>query len=152
MATALNLTLIPAPKDTMIVARQDGRLYTADFREFPHLDDPGTVDWNISISKLIIGKLQERRTRHVTLEEVEFENVVQTGQPLPGSPDDFKLTVFGSLDGKNIESTIDPHIAERDGSYIKATCRTTAKNFMIQLTGTYNVNTLAVTYHNHGRR
>ena len=38
-----NLTLIPAPKDTMIVARKDGRLYVADFREYPHLDEPDAV-------------------------------------------------------------------------------------------------------------
>ena len=55
MATALNLRLIPAPKDTMIVARQDGRLYVVDFREFPHLDDPAAVDWDISVSKLVVG-------------------------------------------------------------------------------------------------
>lgn len=35
MATALNLERIPAPKDTMIVARQDGRLYTVKFVQDP---------------------------------------------------------------------------------------------------------------------
>lgn len=150
--TAPNLTLIPAPKDTMIVARGDGRLYVVDFREFPHLDDPAAVDWDLSVSKMIVGKLEQNRTRHVTLEEIEFENVVQTSQPAPGTSTDMGITVFGSQDGKNIESVTVPHIAERDNSYVRARCRVTAKNFQVQLRGTYNINTITLTYHNHGKR
>ena len=144
--------LIPAPKDTMIVVREDGRLYTVDFRDNPHLDDPGAVDWGISISKAIIGKLQQTRNKFVTLEEIEVENTVNTNQYPPGSPQDMKITVFGSLDGKNVDTTIDPTVVERDNGYVLAKCRTTAKNFMIQLRGTYNVNTFVLTTHNHGRR
>ena len=152
MATAPNLRLIPAPKDTMIVARADGRLYVVDFREYPHLDDAASVDWNLSVSKMIVGKLEQVRTRHVTLEEIEFENVVQTFQPAPGTSTDMGITVFGSQDGKNIDSTTTPHIAERDNSYVRARCRVTAKNFQVQLRGTYNINTITLTYHNHGKR
>lgn len=152
MATALNLRNIPAPKDTMIVARGDGRLYVADFREFPHLDDPGAVDWDLSVSKLIVGKLQQNRTRFLTLQEIELENTVETDQTPPGSAKDMELKVFGSTDGKNIDSTITPHITERDSGYVHAVCRTTAKNFEIQLRGTYNINTIVMTYHNHGKR
>ena len=76
MAARGNLVLVPAPKDTMIVARKDGRLYVADFREYPHLDDPDAVDWSISISKLIVGKIEQARTRHLTLQEIECENTV----------------------------------------------------------------------------
>lgn len=152
MATAFNLELIPAPKDTMIVARKNGRLYVVDFREYPHLDDPGAVDWDISVSKLIVGKIQETRTRHLTLQEIELENTVQTMQTPPGVVDDMSITVFGSLDGKNIDSTTSPVIRERDNGYVHASCRVTAKNFSIQLRGTYNVNTIVLTYHNHGKR
>lgn len=152
MALDKSLTLIPAPKDTMIVARLDGRLYVVDFREFPHLNDPATVDWDLSVSKMIVGKLEQNRTRHVTLEEIEFENVVQTSQPAPGTSTDMGITVFGSQDGKNIESVTVPHIAERDNSYVRAQCRVTAKNFQVQLRGTYNINTITLTYHNHGKR
>ena len=112
MATAPNLRLIPAPKDTMIVARADGRLYVVDFREYPHLDDAASIDWNLSVSKMIVGKLEQVRTRHVTLEEIEFENVVQTSQPAPGTTTDMGITVFGSQDGKNIDSTTTPHTQE----------------------------------------
>ena len=151
MATP-NLALVPAPKDTLIVARADGRLYTVDFREYPHLSDPAKVDWTISISKIVVGKLQQNRTRWLTLEEIELENVVQTSQPAPGTLTDMGLTVFGSQDGKNIDSTVIPHIAERDNSYVRAQCRVTAKNFQVQLRGTYNTNTITLTYHNHGKR
>lgn len=152
MAVNGAFVLIPAPKDTMIVVRKDGRLYTVDFREFPHLDDPGAVDWDVSVSKIILGKLQQNRTRHLTLEEIELENTVQTNQFPPGSANDLQLTVFGSLDGKNTDFEIQPTIVERDNGYVLARCRTTAKNFSIQVRGTYNMNTIALTYHNHGRR
>ena len=147
-----NLVLVPAPKDTMIVARKDGRLYVADFREYPHLDEPDAVDWNISISKLIVGKIEQTRTRHLTLQEIECENTVQTSQPAPGTSTDLKLTVFGSLDGKNNDFTVDPTVVDRDNGYVKAVCRATAKNFAVQLRGTYNINTIVLTFHNHGRR
>ncbi len=152
MATSSPLRLVPAPKDTMIVARPNGRLYVVDFRDFPHLDDPGAVDWSVSISKIILGKLQERRSRHLTLEEIELENTVQTNQPPPGSAQDMQITVYGSLDGKNQDIQVSPTIRERDNGYVHASCRVTAKNFEIQLRGTYNINTIVLTYHNHGRR
>ena len=152
MATAFNLELIPAPKDTMIVARQDGRLYVADFREYPHLDDPGAVDWGLSVSKMMVGKLKQSRTRHLTLEEIELENTVQTSQFPTGTSADMELTVYGSLDGKNQDIQVSPTIRERDNGYVQASCRVTAKNFEIQLRGTYNINTIVLTYHNHGRR
>ena len=151
MATG-NLTLVPAPKDTMIVVRPNGRLYTADFREYPHLGDPGAVDWDISVSKLIVGRLEQVRTRHLTLEEIECENTVATGQNPPGTSTDLALTVFGSLDGKNIDTTTTHTIVERDSGYVRAVCRTTAKNFSVELRGTYNINTMVLTYHNHGKR
>lgn len=152
MATAYNLELIPAPKDTMIVARKNGRLYVVDFREYPHLDDPSAVDWDISVSKLIVGKIQETRTRHLTLQEIECENTVQTYQNPPGYDTDMKITVFGSHDGKNIASETDPHVVSREDGYVHAVTRVTAKNFQIQLRGTYNINTMVLTYHNHGKR
>lgn len=152
MATAFNLELVPAPKDTMIVARKDGRLYVVDFREFPHLDDPGAVDWNVSVSKLLVGKIQQTRTSFLTLQEIELENTVQTNQPPPGSTKDMEITVFGSLDGKNNDMEVEPTTAERDNGYVRATCRMSAKNFSVQLRGTYNINTMVLTYHNHGKR
>lgn len=152
MATALNLRDIPAPKDTMIVARLDGRLYVADFREFPHLDDPGAVDWDISISKLIVGKIQQNRTRFLTMQEIEVENTVATGQLPSTGTADLELTVFGSTDGKNTDQTVKPTIVERDEGYVHAVCRTTARNFEFQIRGTYNINTIVFTYHNHGKR
>ena len=143
---------VPAPKDTLIVAQQSGRLYTADFREYPQLDDSTAVDWDISIAKIIVGKLTQVRTRYLTLEEIECENTVQTSQPAPGTSTDLKLTVFGSLDGKNNDFTVDPTVVDRDNGYVKAVCRATAKNFAVQLRGTYNINTIVLTFHNHGRR
>lgn len=149
---AENLKNIPLPKNTVIVAREDGRLYLVDFTEYPQLDDPGAIDWDVSVAKILISKIQMTRTRFVTLEEIELENVVKTNQAPVGATTDLKLTVFGSLDGKTDSVQVDPHIVDEGGGYLKATCRATAKNFGIMLRGTYNVNTIQVTLHQNGRR
>ena len=147
-----NLRQVPLPKNTMVVARNDGKLYVVDFTEFPHLDDPSVIDWDLSVSKLLIGKIQQSRARLQTLEEVECENIVHTEQFPEGTTKDFQMTIFGTLDGKNAEIEHEPVIAEDEGGYVQAACRLTAKNFEIQLRGTFNVNTLAVTLHPAGRR
>jgi hypothetical protein len=153
MATdASNLKQVPLPKNTMVVARQDGRLYVVDFTEFPHLDDPSVVDWDVSVSKLIIGKIQQSRRQLQTLEEIECENIVRTEQYPEGTTKDFQMTIFGTMDGKNQTIEAEPVIASEDGGYVSARCRLTAKNFEIQLRGTFNVNTLVVTMHPAGRR
>jgi hypothetical protein len=153
MATeANNLKQVPLPKNTMVVARQNGRLYVVDFTEFPHLDDPTVVDWDVSVSKLIIGKIQQSRRQLQTLEEIECENIVRTEQFPEGTTKDFQMTVFGTMDGKNQTIESEPVIATEDGGYVNARCRLTAKNFEIQLRGTFNVNTLVVTMHPAGRR
>lgn len=152
MATVESLKLVPLPKNTLIVATESGRLYSVDFTEFPQLDDPSAVDWTISVSKLLIGKIQNSRASLLTMEELECENVVHTAQyPSPGTPD-FALTLFGSLDGKNNSMSVEPTVDIDEGGYVSAKCRLTAKNFQVQVRGTYNINTMSVTYHNAGRR
>lgn len=152
MATSDNLKLIPDPKNTLIVAREDGSLYVADFTYNPEFDDPNEIDWELSVSKLLVGKLEERRTRFLTLEEIELENIVHTGQPPIVGEQDSEVTVYGSSDGKNIDKQITPTLAENLGGYVKYRCRITAKNFSIQLRSSFTLNTIVCTYHNHGRR
>lgn len=142
----------PLPKNTVAVAREDGRIYMVDFTESPQLDDAGSIDWGLSISKLIVAKVQQVRSRLGTLEEIEIENITHTDQRPPGALTDTELTVFGTLDGKNDTLTVMPKVAIDDGGYILAKCRVTAMNFAIQLRGTYNINTMVITIHNNGRR
>lgn len=146
------LTEIPAPKDTMIVGRGDGRLYVVDFTECPQLTTATDIDWSLSVSKIIVGKLQQNRSRWITLEELEFENIAQTDQNMPGALSDVEITLYGTQDGKNVNNITFPVIVTREGSYIHAKCRMTAKNFQVGLCGTYNINTIVFTYHNHGKR
>lgn len=146
------LDKIPVPKNTLVVLRPDGRLYVVDFSERPQGGDANLIDWNLSVSKLIVGKVQAIRSRFITVEEIEMENVQVTDQPPSGSMTDFELTLFASLNGKDIDSTNVLSIAERTDEYAKAVCRHTAKNFSLQIRGTYNVNTVVFTYHQNGRR
>lgn len=142
----------PLPKNTVVVARADGRLYTVDFTENPQLDDASAIDWGISVSKLIVGKIQQTRTRLLTLEEISVENITHTLQPLPGNIADTVIAVSGALDGKNESFTKLPTVSIDEGGLVEAKCRVTATNFAIQLTGTYNINTIQVTVHQNGRR
>lgn len=145
MAT-VNLVQSPHPKDTLIVARQDGRLYLADFREYPHLDFSDAVDWSIAPAKLMVGKVQHTRTRLQTLQQIEVENVVDTEVQNP------ELTIFGTLDGKTPAFQTPVSLPEESDGYLTGNCRVTAKNFEVMLTGVYNVNTMVLTYNIHGRR
>lgn len=155
MATSIvaeNLKAAPLPKSTLIVAREDGRLYVVDFSERPQQADPGDIDWNISTSKIVIGKLQQTRTKLLTLEELEFENVTTpVGRTVSGVPA-MELTVFGSLDGKNDTITVKPAVITDADGYVLAKCRVTARNFALQLRGSYILNTVQVTMHQSGRR
>lgn len=154
MATVVadNLKKIPLPKNTVAIARQDGRIYIVDFSEMPQLDDAGAIDWNVSVSKLMVSKIQDRRTRLLTMEEFEVENVVHTDQFPEGTFKDLELTVFATLDGKNQTLQTTPKLAIDEGGFVRGALRMTGMNFAIQVRGTYNINTMTVTYHNNGRR
>lgn len=149
MATLIaeNLKAAPLPKSTLIVARLDGRLYVVDFSERPQQADPFDIDWDISRAKILLGKIQQTRTRLVTLEEVELQNVTSTvGRPAP------TLTVHGAIDGKNNTMTVIPKITIYEGGLMQGKCRATATNFDILLEGSYILNTVEVTLHQSGRR
>ena len=66
---------VPLPKNTVAVARADGRIYTVDFTEMPQLDDPGAIDWDVSVAKILIGKIQQSRERY------QIEHLLQTDLP-----------------------------------------------------------------------
>lgn len=142
----------PTPKKTMLVGTESGRLYSVDFTENPQIDDPGLIDWDISISKILIGKIQTQRTRWITLDNVEFENTVRTEQLPPGSSTDLEISVFNSLDGKNAQSAVTLVPANEAGGLISLPARLTGQNFSVQLRGVFNLNTLVITSHLNGRR
>lgn len=147
-----NLKEIPLPKNTVAVAQEDGRIYTVDFTEFPQIDNPDSINWDLSVAKLILSKIQLTRTSLGTLEEIEIENIIHTDQFPAGTNVDTELLVFGSLDGKNDVITTKPVISVDENGYALAKCRVTAKNFAIMYRGAYNINTIQVTIHKNGRR
>lgn len=152
MATVEEMKQVPLPKRTMVLARANGQLYQIDFTDRPQMDDPALIDWELSVSKLLIGKFQLTRSRFVTVDEIELENIERTGQfPAPGIPD-FGVTVYSSIDGKNVTETVFPSVAKDEEGYVRLTTRLTGKNFSVMLRGTYNINTVIFTTHNHGRR
>lgn len=143
---------VPLPKNSMLVAREDGQLFQVDFTEFPNLNSPGLVDWDLSVSKLLISKIQLTRSRFVTIDEMTFENIVRTGQTPSGATGDLEITLYNTLDGKNVAAEHFPSVMTEDDGFIHLDTRVTGQNFAVQLRGTYNINTMTVTLHQNGRR
>ena len=140
----------PLPKKTIVVARQDGRLYKVDFSDALAYEAPQLIDWNISKSKAILGKFQHVRKENITLEEIEMENVVDVSELIPGEA--FSVKVPYSLDGKNITNTATPAVYAASGNYKHLMTRITAKNFSIEIAGRFNLNTIQLKYHIAGNR
>lgn len=143
---------LPTPKRTMFLVTATGRMYTVDFSEKPQLNDPGLIDWNLSVAKMLLGKFQLTRTRAVTLEEIEIENTVRTDQFPAGSALDLEVVVYTSLDGRTPENPIHPVVTHESDGLVHLKTRTTGQNFSMQLRGVYSVNTIIFTTHQNGRR
>lgn len=146
------LNEVPLAKRNLGVLTRTGQTYRVDFSERPQQLSPEKVDWNISLSKAVFGKFQFSRSRAATLDEIEFENILHTGYLPPGATSDLKVTVPYSIDGKNITGIKDPIVLEDSPEYIKCAYRVTGRNFSVQLSGQFNVNTFILTGHLSGRR
>lgn len=139
-------------KRTLGVLMSSGQVYRVDFTEYPQLPDPDKINWELSQSKLIVGKIQNSRTRTVTLQELELENVIHTGEIPAGETLDTVVKIAYTLDGHTNEALYTPALLRGSGEYQKYGARITGKNVSIQLSGHFNVNTLIATLVNNGRR
>ena len=103
------------------------------------------VDFSADTSTgvIILGKLQFVRSRFITLQGVEVENV-ETGDTL-----DVSSQV--SLDGKNFTS-VQATLADSDGNFREYVFRSTAKNHSLVFIGKFNLVTAQVRYVIAGRR
>lgn len=96
-------------------------------------------------SVLLLGKFQLVRTHGITIQGVEVENITS-------SETDFTCLVLSSLDGKNADFIASPVLAYSSANYRKYGCRTTGKNHVLELTGTFHITTAQINYVNAGRR
>lgn len=146
------LNEVPLAKRNIGVLTRTGQTYRLDFSERPQEIPPDTIDWELSQSKAIFGKFQFSRSRTTTLDEIEFENVVHSQYIPTGQLTDLKVTVPYSLDGKNITGIKDPVVLSDSPEYIRCAYRVTGRNFSVQLSGQFNLNTVILTGHVSGRR
>lgn len=146
------LNEVPLAKRNLGILTRTGRTYRVDFSERPQAIDPDRINWEISLSKAIFGKFQFTRTRAATLDEIEFENILHTTHIPTGASGDLKVTVPYSLDGKNITGIKEPVVLEDSPEYMRCAYRVTGRNFSVQLSGQFNVNTFILTGHVSGRR
>lgn len=93
---------------------------------------------------LILGKLQATRTRLLTLQKVEVENVEAAAT--------VSLYTQLSLTGKGVSSTVQGGLISSAENFRSFSFRNTAVNHSLLLIGKYNLTTVEITYTLGGRR
>jgi hypothetical protein len=118
---------------------------------------------------IILGSLQDRRTRNITLHEVEIQN--QKLFPLDGLPltiDNMEVRLQSNLDGQTYSASYRPEVegtllynsipgipitpVPMFSNVMKYGFRSTAVNHNLVITGQFNLNTVVATYSIAGKR
>lgn len=122
-----------APRTSIGFMQADGKIKTVDL----------TVGSSTASGTLLLGKYQYIRTRLLTLERAEFENVF---------PDnDFTVSNFLAVDGKNTVNT-PMHANPVVGNLRTYSCRQTGINHSLLITGNFYLSSLLLNFHTNGRR
>lgn len=144
---------VPLPKKNLTVLLPTGRVYRVDFSEKPFIESPEKINWSISYGKMLLGKFQFGRSRTLTVDEMELENIYDPGFPTGDSPtQNLSIQLSAAINGKDTDYTVTPTILERTEDYVRCAARLTGKNLSLMVSGQYNVNSFTLTCHNHGRR
>lgn len=121
------------PRNSIGFLQSSGKVVTVNF----------DVNVPASDSVLMLGKYQLIRSRMLQLDSVELENM-ETGKS-------FTVRDLVALDGKNTTAhTLT--LAEEDDYYKKYNCRLVGKNHTLMITGAFSLNSMILTFNNHGKR
>lgn len=94
-------------------------------------------------SVLILGKFQYARSRFISLEEYEIENV--SDDVAATTAKYFNTCVIPTLNGKDLLPAVIPYNnSSPNSSLVQLLCHVHCKNFLIGLKGYFNLNTLAL--------
>lgn len=93
---------------------------------------------SVSSGVMLLGKFQYVRSRFLTLEGCEFENV--------NSNDTFSLYTLPSLDGKNFEAAVGGYLAHKAGQFRRYSFHNTALNHTLLAKGAFNAVSFLLTF------
>lgn len=102
------------------------------------------IEFSGSYGVLILGKFQHMRSRVITMQGVELENVN------PGAT--FDLILFPCLDGKTFEEAVPGYLDGNSGKTRRYRFRKTALNHSILWKGNFTAVSFVLTYTVHGAR
>lgn len=124
-----------SPKRTLAFLQVDGTIKVALF-------DIGNTN---SEAVLIMGKYQLVRTNTMTLEAVKLEDTDVDNA-------NFAVTALSSHNGKTISTVTPMTLKESAADYREYGCRVTALNHSILIEGAFNLVSMNLVVHKHGRR
>jgi hypothetical protein len=124
-----------SPKRTLAFLQADGSIKVALF-------DVGNTNSN---AVLILGKYQLVRTNTMTIEAVKLEDTDIDNT-------NFAVSILSSQNGKTWSSNTPATLIESDRDYRKYGCRATALNHSVLIEGAFNLVTMTLVVHKHGRR
>lgn len=93
---------------------------------------------------MLLGKFQYARSRLLTLQGVELENI--------NAGDTFNLLDLPAADGKNFGTAVTGYLAASSGKFRGYSFRTTALNHTLVLKGAWNAVSVVLTFTIHGAR
>lgn len=127
-------TLFETPRKSIGFLKADGSIYSLDLA-LNNISNNGVM---------ILGKFQFVRTRLLTLQSAELENI--------NAGASFHLYDYPSLDGKNWEDPVIGYLATDIGKYREYSFRTTGINHSLLWKGSFNAVSLVLSFTANGGR
>jgi hypothetical protein len=130
-----NMLPVPgSPKGSIAFLQKDGTVQTVDFSQAQTSAD----------GVLIIGKFQYQRNYFMIHEMTDVENVQPSGA--------FSMYVIPSMDGKTLDPAVTTYAFPALPFSRKFAKRVVAQNISLLFTGSFNLTSLMLNFHNAGKR
>lgn len=102
-----------------------------------------------AVSCILLGKFQFSRNNFIQLEEIEVE--VSQSEEEFGSPPNFIVRLYPTLDGKTFLTPITPTEINATTELLRSyRTHTTAKNFSLMIKGAFDISTVQLVFNVHG--
>jgi hypothetical protein len=121
------------PKQSLGLLQANGSLQVVDFAAYS----------DVSYGVIALGKYQFVRSRLLTLDEIQVENVMDQNN--------FECLVFYALDGKNTQ-IYTPTPLDIAGKLVVYGSRITGLNHSLVFKGSFQMNSLVLSFHTDGGR
>lgn len=125
---------VEVPRQSIGFLKADGSISTVDF----------SYGSDVSSGVMLLGKYQLSRTRMITLQEVEIENIRDAAK--------FKLYNLVSINGKSLEPAVEGVMSGDFDAANKYNFHQTGVNHTLVAKGTFYASSIVLRFNIHGRR